>query len=53
MRATPNFPNDDNGQVLQRMHEGGDDLTKARNIDFCFVFPDRTQALAFIQRVLS
>jgi hypothetical protein len=51
MSASSSFPNDDNGQVLQSMHERGDDLKKARDIDFCFVFPDRTQAVAFIQQV--
>lgn len=29
------------------MCAGGDDLTQPRTIDFCFVFPQRRQALAF------
>ena len=32
-------PNDDNGDVLRRLEEQGDDLTEARNIDFSVVFP--------------
>jgi hypothetical protein len=47
----PHFPNDDNGKVLTRMHEGGDDLAKPRVIDFNFIFPERRQALAFAELV--
>ena len=47
MNTPPQFPNDDNGDVLRRMYAAGDDLTQARMIDFCFVFPERRQALAF------
>ena len=41
------FPDDENGDVLRRMHEGGDALTKARMIDFCFAFPSRDPAIQF------
>lgn len=41
------FPDDENGDVLRRMQEGGDDLSKPRMIDFCFAFPQRGQALGF------
>jgi len=47
MDITPKFPVDDNGDILRRMNEGGDDLIQSRMIDFCFVFSDRKQALAF------
>jgi len=47
MNTPLQFPHDDNGDVLRRMSAGGDDLTQARMIDFCFIFPERRQALAF------
>ena len=33
------------------MHEEGDDLAEPRIIDFCFLFADRSQALAFAGKV--
>jgi Regulator of ribonuclease activity B len=33
------------------MYERGDDLTQARTVDFCFAFPERSQALAFAETV--
>ena len=47
MNTPPQFPNDLNGDVLRRLYAAGDDLTQARTIDFCFIFPERRQALAF------
>jgi hypothetical protein len=41
------FPDDANGDVLRRMRAGGDDLSKAREIDFQVVFPDEIAASAF------
>jgi hypothetical protein len=41
------IPNDDNGSVLRRMQENGDDLTKPRDIDFTVVFPSEVFAEAF------
>jgi hypothetical protein len=41
------LPNDVNGDVLRRMLASGDDLSRPRMIDFCFVFPERSDALAF------
>ena len=41
------FPDDENGDVLRQMQEGGDDLSKPRRVDFCFAFPERIQALEF------
>lgn len=40
-------PNDENGDVLRRMHENGDDLTKPRDIDFTVVFPSQYSAEEF------
>ena len=47
MAASLNIPADENGAVLRRMFGNGDDLTQPRMIDFCHVFPERQQALAF------
>ena len=41
------IPDDTNGAVLRRMLAGGDSLEKPRMIDFCFVFPERSQSVAF------
>jgi hypothetical protein len=49
MSVTPYFPEDENGQILRQMYDSGDDLTQSRVVDFCFVFPDRKQALAFVE----
>lgn len=45
------FPADENGQVLRRMHKGGDRLDRPRIIDFCFAFPLRNQAIQFAASV--
>ena len=45
------IPNDTNGDVLRRMIQNGDDLTKSRMIDFHHVFPERRQALGFAEMV--
>lgn len=44
------FPNDENGDVLRRMHKSGDDLSKPRGIDFTVVLPDKTAVQAFGDR---
>ncbi len=41
----PAFPDDDNGDVLRRMAEAGDNLDVAREIDFCVIFPTESAAL--------
>jgi Regulator of ribonuclease activity B len=46
------FPDDANGDVLWRMQEDGDDLTKPREIDFSLVFPSEESALAFASHLL-
>lgn len=51
MNTTHDFPDDENGRVLRQLYEGGDDLTQSRLVDFCFVFPDREHALAFVRGV--
>jgi hypothetical protein len=45
--AAGGFPDDENGEVLSRMAASGDDLTKPRDIDYFFVFPDKKSADAF------
>jgi hypothetical protein len=49
--VAPDFPDDENGAVLRRMFERGDDLSKPRIVDFCFAFGDRSQALEFAATV--
>jgi hypothetical protein len=51
VKAEIRFPDDLNGDVLRRMHDGGDDLSQPRVIDFSFVFSDRRGALSFAQMV--
>ena len=38
------FPSDENGDVLRRMAAGGDDLTRARIIEFMHVMPREAAA---------
>jgi hypothetical protein len=38
------FPDDANGDVLRRMQQSGDDLSKPRDIDFTVVMPDERAA---------
>jgi hypothetical protein len=45
------IPDDENGNVLQRMLDGGDTLTQPRMIDYCFKFSTRAQAIAFAEAV--
>jgi len=41
------FPDDANGDALRRLQRDGDDLTRARDIDFTVVFHDASAAEAF------
>jgi Regulator of ribonuclease activity B len=41
------FPNDENGDVLRRMLQHGDNLSKSRDIDFAIIFPDENNAQIF------
>jgi hypothetical protein len=47
MREIIIFPDDDNGDVLRRMHANGVDLAKPCSIDFVVVFPDEKSAKQF------
>jgi hypothetical protein len=47
MSTPTDFPSDENGDVFRRMVRGGDDISQPRMIDFCHIFPERRQALAF------
>jgi hypothetical protein len=51
MDAPPQFPSDENGDVFRRMVSNDDDLSKPRIIDFCHIFPERKQALAFAEEI--
>jgi hypothetical protein len=51
MSASSQIPNDENGDVLRRMIKNGDDLSQPRMMDFCYIFPERRQALAFAEIV--
>jgi len=42
------FPDDENGDVLRRMKEQGDDLSSPRDVDFSVVFLDEASAKNFI-----
>jgi hypothetical protein len=53
MPVSHDIPNDENGQVLRRFLEMGDDLTQPRNIEFEFIFGDRSDALQFTAEVLE
>lgn len=46
------FPDDENGDVLWRMLEEGDDLSKPREIDFSVIFPTEQAALQFAVHLL-
>jgi hypothetical protein len=45
------YPDDANGDALRRMEEGGDDLTRPRDIEFAVVFPDENTATQFAHHV--
>lgn len=47
MLLVPEFPNDENGDVLRRMYESGDDLSRPRDMDFTVILPDEASAKAF------
>lgn len=52
-RDPQQFPDDDNGNTLWRMHEQGDDLSQPREIDFSVVFATEDDALRFAVRFLT
>jgi len=49
--APSQIPNDENGDVLRLMIKNGDNLSQPRMMDFCYIFPERRQALAFAEIV--
>ncbi|QNA87313.1 ribonuclease E inhibitor RraB [Massilia sp. Dwa41.01b] len=46
------FPDDENGNVLWNMRHDGDDLAKAREVDFSVIFPEEKDALRFANYLL-
>jgi Regulator of ribonuclease activity B len=51
MNTEPLFPADENGQVLRRVFQNGDDLAKPRMVDFYFAFKTRPASLSFAQLI--
>ncbi len=47
------FPSDSNGNMLWNMERGGDNLSKAREIQFSVIFPSQEQALKFGRILLA
>jgi len=47
------FPDDDNGHVLRKLAARGDDLSKAREIDFAHLMPSREAAEILVARLQS
>lgn len=47
------FPDDENGDVLWRMKEHGDNLSVAREIDFSIIFPTEEAAINFAVHLLK
>lgn len=45
-------PDDENGDVLWRMRQDGDNLDKRREIDFSVIFPSEVAALKFAEHLL-
>ncbi|WP_313344456.1 ribonuclease E inhibitor RraB [Stenotrophomonas sp.] len=46
------YPDDENGDVLWKMLQDGDDLSVAREVDFAVIFPDEDAALRFSVHLL-
>jgi hypothetical protein len=53
MSVSPEIPNDENGDVLRRMLRDGDDLSQPPMMDFSYIFPERRQALAFAEMLMT
>jgi Regulator of ribonuclease activity B len=47
------FPDDENGDVLRKMHAAGDNLDAARDINFSFVFKTQSEAERFAAAVTA
>jgi regulator of RNase E activity RraB len=48
-----NFPDDDDGDELRRIAEGGSDMALPMPVEFTVVFPERAEAEAFSGLVAS
>ena len=46
------FPDDENGDVLWRMAQDGDDLSKPREMNYSVIFPSEDAALGFAVHLL-
>jgi hypothetical protein len=46
------YPDDENGDVLWKMLQGGDNLDIPREVDFAVIFPDEQAAMDFAMRLL-
>ena len=46
------FPDDENGNVLWKMKQGGDNLDIPREVDFAVIFPSEQAAMDFAVRLL-
>jgi hypothetical protein len=53
VRNLEQFPNDENGDVLWRMKQSGDNLSKAREIDFWAVFKSKESAIRLALQLLE
>jgi hypothetical protein len=46
------FPDDENGDVLWKFSQDGDNLNKRREINFSIIFPNEESALKFAVHLL-
>ncbi len=51
-RDYAHYPDDENGNVLWKMLQGGDNLDVPREVDFAVIFPDEQAAMDFAVRLL-
>lgn len=47
------YPEDENGDVLWKMLQDGDDLSEPREVDFTLIFPTEDVAIAFAVHLLK
>jgi len=47
------YPDDANGDALRRMEEAGDDLARARDVEFTVVFPNENTAKQFADHICA
>ncbi|RYY79732.1 MAG: ribonuclease E inhibitor RraB [Moraxellaceae bacterium] len=46
------YPNDENGDILWNMNQGGDNFSTPREVDFSIIFPTEESALEFAIHLL-